>query len=544
MDSPFHHLLHTNAAPSLAERKAVSTYLPVQYKDLAAWNGEVARLESLLTEAVRRRDGLQRLIDEHLILLSPIRCLHDDILREIFLHTLPETRNTAFSADEGPLLVSQICRWWRNIALTTPRLWASMHIVLPDIARIPRVVDVTKTWLERSAAVPVDFTVGLAHLWALEIRISRPLGTDFANLVSLLVAHSSRWRSVSFDIPHHDERSPLTFLSVSDVPLLRSVSFSVHHRPMGHGLDELPLSVIPSTFLTAPTLKSFKFDGRYISLPQNISWATLRQLKLTVDFGPRAENMLIPLHILQHCQQLESLDMLLTGWSLDPAPLHPITLPRLTHLSYGMYAPIGVPDLTQYMSTPALAALRLTHTRVFDLSWLPGLARSTTAGLRRLKLATGTHNPATLAAILCDPALHTVEELSMSRDPTAQHLHDPAFLLHFIPDEGATSVPLPNLRHLELADFEAISDEVLVRFVLSRAASNPRISTVPLQSLTADLKRIPDPAVDVRAELQDAIRAGLVLELKYKEEEPPPPRSKYSPLDGTERGQSRPDFGF
>ncbi|KAF8975690.1 hypothetical protein BDQ17DRAFT_243512 [Cyathus striatus] len=37
------------------------------------------------------------------------------------------------SAMEAPMLLTRICSSWRRIALSTPRIWSAIHIVLPNI---------------------------------------------------------------------------------------------------------------------------------------------------------------------------------------------------------------------------------------------------------------------------------------------------------------------------------------------------------------------------------------------------------------------------
>ncbi|KAJ7509109.1 hypothetical protein B0H11DRAFT_1703386 [Mycena galericulata] len=132
MDSPFKGILHTNAVPTDPECEAIRNFLKNPRRKLAELTEEITRLQSLVDEAVRQRDELNHFIDAHLALVSPARRLPDDIVRAIFMASLPSTRNCALSGDEPPLLLCQISSSWRSIALATPRLWASIHIVVPD----------------------------------------------------------------------------------------------------------------------------------------------------------------------------------------------------------------------------------------------------------------------------------------------------------------------------------------------------------------------------------------------------------------------------
>ncbi|KAJ6602257.1 hypothetical protein B0H10DRAFT_1754032, partial [Mycena sp. CBHHK59/15] len=53
---------------------------------------------------------------------APIMSLPPELLCEIFLHCLPPgpvLPNTKYA----PLLLGQICRQWRDVALLTPMLW-------------------------------------------------------------------------------------------------------------------------------------------------------------------------------------------------------------------------------------------------------------------------------------------------------------------------------------------------------------------------------------------------------------------------------------
>ncbi|KAJ6573096.1 hypothetical protein DFH09DRAFT_1459522 [Mycena vulgaris] len=111
------------------------------------------------------RTGLEQarspvtIIDAHLALVSPVRKLPDDIVQTIFEATLPSTRHPAISSDESPLLLCQIGRSWRAIALATPRLWARIHVVVPSQLRTQSLTDAVISWLARSGRAPLEFSV-------------------------------------------------------------------------------------------------------------------------------------------------------------------------------------------------------------------------------------------------------------------------------------------------------------------------------------------------------------------------------------------------
>ncbi|KAF7362689.1 hypothetical protein MVEN_00618200 [Mycena venus] len=141
MYSPYEDILGTNVVPTDAECDNIRALLQAPRKELADVTQEITRLQSLIDEATRKRDELEQYIDAHLALVSPVRRLPEDIVRAIFMETLPASRNCTLSSDEMPLLLCRICKSWRALALTTPRIWASIHIVVPAPSKLPQLTE-------------------------------------------------------------------------------------------------------------------------------------------------------------------------------------------------------------------------------------------------------------------------------------------------------------------------------------------------------------------------------------------------------------------
>ncbi|KAF9042204.1 hypothetical protein BJ165DRAFT_1405904 [Panaeolus papilionaceus] len=96
--------------------------------DLAIFDRDVQALELVIGSMRRRRSALEEMVTVCDSVLAPIRHIPDDILEEIFYHCLPITRNARPFISEWPLLLTVVCKKWRAIAKSAPRLWATLHI--------------------------------------------------------------------------------------------------------------------------------------------------------------------------------------------------------------------------------------------------------------------------------------------------------------------------------------------------------------------------------------------------------------------------------
>ncbi|KZT23287.1 hypothetical protein NEOLEDRAFT_1031599, partial [Neolentinus lepideus HHB14362 ss-1] len=61
--------------------------------------------------------------------LSPVKCLPPEVLSEIFVHCL-DTQSQFIKPHhtQAPLLLTEVCKYWNECALGTPRLWCSLEI--------------------------------------------------------------------------------------------------------------------------------------------------------------------------------------------------------------------------------------------------------------------------------------------------------------------------------------------------------------------------------------------------------------------------------
>ncbi|KAF8195204.1 hypothetical protein K438DRAFT_1719405, partial [Mycena galopus ATCC 62051] len=119
-ESPFSRLLCTNTVPSDAECDAIRQFLSGLRKDFAEVTQEIARMQALL---MTQSEALHEAIDAHQALVSLLRRLPEDVIREIFIACLPSSGNPVMNSQEAPLLLTHVCSGWRRIALTTPSLW-------------------------------------------------------------------------------------------------------------------------------------------------------------------------------------------------------------------------------------------------------------------------------------------------------------------------------------------------------------------------------------------------------------------------------------
>ncbi|KDR72859.1 hypothetical protein GALMADRAFT_125681 [Galerina marginata CBS 339.88] len=304
----FSDRLYTNYIPSATEVSEIKQYVSTINDKLADYDNRIAELQAALREINSKRDKLQDVGATHQALISPFRRLPPEILQVIFVWCLPQTRNAVMHASEAPVLLGRVCSEWRRISLATPEVWASLHIVPPNVnfsnptsstARFQRKRELIEMWLARSGVCPLSVSlVWFAGDSDDEVKLC---GT----LLEVLVPLCGRWKSLDFQAPLKMFK-PFKGLQVQDVPLLEGISLMDNRTPLDADVvDKWPESL--NFAESASNLRNFTltyFSGG-IRLP-SIPWSQLTVLYLESNIAFFFNDSREMLFNLSQCSNLQS----------------------------------------------------------------------------------------------------------------------------------------------------------------------------------------------------------------------------------------------
>ncbi|KAK7439846.1 hypothetical protein VKT23_017418 [Stygiomarasmius scandens] len=537
-ESPFAHLLNTNHSASPEEIRILNVLLSGPLETVSRLNFEIEGLERALDELRHERGTVQNYIDVHKALTSPIRQLSSELLAEIFVHCLPSDRNATRSLSDAPLLLGLVCRRWRDISLSTPRLWSSVHITTPylfDAAILSSLaterIRGVETWLNRSGTVPLSISF-YAPPSGNDLREEDPIYGIIVRMVQdlwrCIASHSGRWRSIE-----------LTLTPVS-AQLLTEVEETLQNIPQ---LESFRLSVFPvvasriydqpfkanGILERASRLQSFAISGfTYDLRPSELTFefAQLSHLELSSVSYPRALDILLRCRCLISCVLHIKLDLAQDSMIISPT----ILLPSLENLTISIHV---YHDLNQIFNlrhtildsiiAPALLLLDVS----MSPGYLPGFPPNTIPVQSLLSrssfiedLRLDIHEIFLYPPSALKRCLDLLPNLKSFNIPLYCGTNGPEFyhfFISYLTPRLNSPIPCPNLRALFLRQVPgSISDDQVLDLVsFRRLAASTGAGIAMMDSLQIYFARRQKQSAHVDEILDNFRQEGMKISLIY-----------------------------
>ncbi|KAG7448340.1 uncharacterized protein BT62DRAFT_765953 [Guyanagaster necrorhizus] len=310
---------------------------------------------------------------------SAISTIPNEILSEIFVAYSRSRLRDVWEVNEGPRLLEKICALWRDVVISSPRVWSSFAVVARHDSGHPLMVSALKTYLSRSATCPLSFT------------FTTGFSSSSHLLLDVLVSHSDRWTNVTFDMPLslyriftpiHNRLSLLHSLSLKD-----TTTFQKDMRPdlnpfqFAPRLQKLTLcrrwNLVQDSF-PWHQLTYFSDEGGCTTLP-NVLFSMSRLEELV--YRPTAKDILITpeVHVLPQLRKIR----ILSGYHLN-AFLDSVSMPSVQEITLDdmclRYETKCVTQVLQNLlvrSRACLKTLSIDHLAYGDASYLLCLFRCT-----------------------------------------------------------------------------------------------------------------------------------------------------------------------
>ena len=532
MESPFSSRLDSYYVPTDSESLEIRSFIELPTSRLEVLTIQLQELEEQSTKIRNEQSELRLFISKHRAMISPIRKLPIDILQEIFIACLPTDHNHLISRWEPPILLTQICSFWRNLAHATPQLWKSIHIKniygksMGGTDFLSTTADAIVEWLTRSAACPLD--ISLDH--------SNSEDGFYYKIIDSLILFSERWREIRLSAPYH-ALLPIASLPISTVPLLEALSlnYPFQSAPSVH----LDPQWVTSGVLNAPNLRDFGLSLNHLNwdatlLPLN--WSQLTNISLE---GSSSGSM-SPLStaraykLLSFCRNLITCRLEIGNLTEDDELISfqsttaVISLPFLTRLSVREEF-TSVSRLFTLLHLPSLNYIEfhtvIEPTEQSSISLLSLLTRFQTT----TKLVTDPRYYTRLDFINClrlCPLLKSlyIQESSfdcfwdMEIPPHIPYCKiDDAFMrLFFEPSSNEGYLLCPHLEDFEITcTSEArFSETTLLHFVKEKNGDSTTTGLAKLKKLYVSFYGA--PLGDIIQELEPYEAAGLVASLSYR----------------------------
>ncbi|KAL1687696.1 hypothetical protein GGG16DRAFT_18768, partial [Schizophyllum commune] len=286
-------LVHSPALPTDHEALSIRHSITSDTAALRGLDRQICQLEVILRALCIHRDDVQRNVDHKRALLSPIRCLPPEIMGIIIDFAVTSTflrKRDSSLVKQHPVL--QVCRRWRELAISMPRLWTNI-VLYPCADR--GWTDTLALCIERSLSLPLE----------LALRSRRPTWRATIDMQDYYIdLPDCEWKraSVSLMGAAHRWRSMRLEMVLAPSWLLDRTPFfsqlkALDLRRFGSGLGENQL------FRDCPVLDSLRLeslDVRNVQLP----WSHLKRLE--IHTSPDNTSFVTA---LSQCPRLESLTL-------------------------------------------------------------------------------------------------------------------------------------------------------------------------------------------------------------------------------------------
>ncbi|KAG2133639.1 uncharacterized protein EDB93DRAFT_1331395 [Suillus bovinus] len=321
--------------------KDVSDIIAKRHQQLDTVLLEISGVESVMYGAmkahqklVEKKDRITQSISLHKGLVSGLRRLPTEILSEIFHHCLPESCDQLPSGLQAPLLLTEVCRRWREVAIGTRSLWSRLSVQV-DYRRWGSQASGYDLWLRRSRGCPLSLVLSCQETDPMRIqRLLQPYMKQIATL------------SVAFE---RDVLQP--GLLLHELPALQELAIQGVRDSYGY------FPAIPRTITRLPhTLRSLKVVDRRLNTmrltPFSPAMAHLTNLDIAILQYPSAV-----LHLLQLCPNLSSLKIHIQfGYRVEN--LESFTHTKIQTLHIRRQCP-SADDLSSLLNALSLPSLRV-----------------------------------------------------------------------------------------------------------------------------------------------------------------------------------------
>ncbi|KAF9476006.1 hypothetical protein BDN70DRAFT_882966 [Pholiota conissans] len=166
-------------------------------KKLLEIESKVKEIRLMLVGLERERQQLKTQANQHHERM--IHHLPPEISAEIFEKCLPRDLMDAslydISSTEmiyAPLVISSVCRTWRELAFSVHRLWQTLPLFSPKFSSLPHPASV-KAWIERAGQLP------LSIIFRIQASTSRRAGA--VQVMGVLNQYSTRWAELRYEGP-------------------------------------------------------------------------------------------------------------------------------------------------------------------------------------------------------------------------------------------------------------------------------------------------------------------------------------------------------
>ncbi|SJL07198.1 uncharacterized protein ARMOST_10541 [Armillaria ostoyae] len=259
-------ILGTNHAPNQHDCDVVQKSLSEQEQLLEQVRTQKADLEQQLLVVTQRETQIVKSIADHRTLLraSPIRSLPSELLGEIFLahcadSDLYDSSGATFRKSRLRLL--WVCTRWRDVALSTPRIWAALSV---DCAYYPTEgagsrISVLKRWVSSSGRLPLN----IGFLFS-EYRNAADYKINVFNTIFAQLHRCQSFRGrINFAVHGTDSVQRAIDQEIPDAPMLESLTLG------SYPIDEPTIDWRRKLYSKIPRLRHLDIDSAegIVSLP-------------------------------------------------------------------------------------------------------------------------------------------------------------------------------------------------------------------------------------------------------------------------------------